>query len=51
MKKEITDTEQKKLAQCDWCDEEGSSYHCLTLCKRVKDIWDYILNIIKKKWV
>ena len=48
MKKEITDIEKKKLAQCDWCVEQDSSYHCLTLCKRVKDILDYFLDIIKK---
>ena len=47
MRKEITDTEKIKLAQCDGCDEEGSRYHCFTLFKRVTDIWNYILDIIK----
>ena len=46
LKKDIMVKEKKKLAQCDWCDEEGNSVHCLTLCKKVKNIWNYIIDII-----
>ena len=43
-----TDTEKKALAQCDFCKEESSSLHCLTLCKRINIIWDYIFKILRK---
>ena len=47
LKRDLTDTDNKKLAQWDLCEEEGSTFHCLTLCKKVRIIWDYIFNILK----
>ena len=47
LKRDCTDTEKKALAQCDSCKEEGSSFHRLTLCRRIKVIWDYLFKILR----
>ena len=47
LKRDLTDTEKKILAQCDLCKEEGSSFHCLSLLKKIKIFWDYIFKNLR----
>ena len=42
LKRDITDKEKKKLVQCNLCVEEGSSFHCLTLCKKRSHLGLYL---------